>query len=64
VDGFNLSRGISFATFEDVVDTLVPELQRRGRYKLDYAEGALRQKVMGHGGPRLPADHPAQLYRR
>ncbi len=64
VDGFNLSRGISFATFEDVVDMLVPELQRRGRYKLAYAEGSLRQKLMGHGGARLPKDHPAQVYRR
>jgi len=64
VDGFNLSRGISFATYEDVVEMLVPELQRRGRYKLDYAEGSLREKLMGHGGARLPADHPAQLYRR
>jgi len=43
---------------------LVPELQRRGRYKLDYAKGSLRQKLMGHGGPRLPKDHPAQGYRR
>jgi alkanesulfonate monooxygenase len=43
---------------------LVPELQRRGRYKLDYAEGSLRQKLMGHGGARLPKDHPAQVYRR
>jgi alkanesulfonate monooxygenase len=64
VDGFNLSRGISFATFEDVVDMLVPELQRRGRYKLDYEEGALRQKLTGNGSARLPAAHPANAYRR
>jgi alkanesulfonate monooxygenase len=63
VDGFNLSRGISFATYEDIVNMLVPELQRRGRYKLDYAEGSLRQKLSGHG-PRLPANHPAQTFRR
>ena len=35
----------------------------RGRYKLDYAEGSLRQKLSGHG-PRLPANHPAQTFRR
>jgi hypothetical protein len=63
VDGFNLSRGISFATFEDVVEMLVPELQRRGRYKLEYEDGALRQKLAGHGA-RLPAAHPANEYRR
>jgi FMN-dependent oxidoreductase (nitrilotriacetate monooxygenase family) len=64
VDGFNLSRGISFATFEDVVDMLVPELQRRGRYKLDYEAGSLRQKLTGNVGARLPATHPANAYRR
>jgi alkanesulfonate monooxygenase len=63
VDGFNLSRGISFGTFEDAVDMLIPELQRRGRFKREYADGALRQKLVGHGGPRLPPDHPANLYR-
>jgi FMN-dependent oxidoreductase (nitrilotriacetate monooxygenase family) len=64
VDGFNLSRGISFATFEDAVDMLVPELQRRGRFKLDYAEGTLREKLFDHGGARLPTSHPAEAYRR
>ncbi len=64
VDGFNLSRGISFATFEDAVDMLVPELQRRGRFKKEYAEGSLRQKLVGHGGARLPDDHPAASHRR
>jgi len=63
VDGFNLSRGFSFATFEDVVNMLVPELQRRGRYKTEYAPGTLRTKLFGHGDGRLPASHPAQQYR-
>jgi FMN-dependent oxidoreductase (nitrilotriacetate monooxygenase family) len=63
VDGFNLSRGITHATFEDAVDMLVPELQRRGRFKRDYAEGTLRQKLHGHGGARLPDGHPASSYR-
>jgi FMN-dependent oxidoreductase (nitrilotriacetate monooxygenase family) len=64
VDGFNLSRGISFATFEDVVDMLVPELQRRGRYKLDYEAGSLRHKLTGNDSARLPDAHPANAYRR
>jgi hypothetical protein len=29
-------------TFADFVDLVVPELQKRGRYKLDYAPGTLR----------------------
>jgi hypothetical protein len=34
-------------TFENVVDLLVPELQRRGRYKTAYAKGGLREKLFG-----------------
>jgi hypothetical protein len=35
---------------------IVPELQRRGRYRTHYEEGSLRHKVFGQG-PRLPAGH-------
>ena len=44
-----------------IVDLLVPELQRRGRYKRRYAEGTLRDKLFGHA--RLDASHPATRYR-
>jgi len=36
-------------TFIDVVELLVPELQRRGRYKVDYRPGTLREKLFGAG---------------
>ncbi len=50
-------------TFEDVADLLVPELQRRGRYKQAYAPGTLREKLFG-AGRALPApDHPAARHR-
>jgi len=42
---------------------LVPELTRRGRYKTDYAEGTLREKLFGRGRARLRAPHPAAEYR-
>jgi hypothetical protein len=29
----------------DVVDLIVPELQRRSRYRTEYAPGTLREKV-------------------
>ena len=41
---------------------LVPELQRRGRYKRDYAEGTLRHKLFGRGA-RLHLPHPAVGHR-
>ena len=37
-------------TFADFVDLVVPELQRRGRYKRDYAPGTLREKFPDWGG--------------
>ena len=47
--------------FVDVVDLLVPELQRRGRYKTAYTKGALREKLFGNA--RLGAEHPAARHR-
>ena len=49
--------------FGDIADMLVPELTRRGRYKTDYAEGTLREKLFGRGRARLRAPHPAAQYR-
>ncbi|MBV8457025.1 MAG: LLM class flavin-dependent oxidoreductase [Acetobacteraceae bacterium] len=63
VDGFNLAYAVTPETFEDFVDLVVPELQKRGRYKLDYAPGTLREKLYGPGRARLRADHPAARFR-
>jgi long-chain alkane monooxygenase len=63
VDGFNLAYAVVPETFVDFVDLVVPELQRRGRYKLDYALGTLREKLYGPGRARLAGDHPAAKFR-
>ena len=63
VDGFNLAYAVTHETFRDVVDLLVPELQKRGVFKLEYREGTLREKLFG-AGPRLAAPHPGAGYRR
>jgi alkanesulfonate monooxygenase len=62
VDGFNLAYALMPGTFADIVDHLVPELQRRGRYKRDYADGVLRHKLFGESGHLRPP-HPAAAYR-
>ena len=62
VDGFNLAYAVTHETFEDIVTHLVPELQRRGVYKHDYAPGTLREKLFG-GGPYLPQSHIGARYR-
>jgi FMN-dependent oxidoreductase (nitrilotriacetate monooxygenase family) len=63
VDGFNLAYAVTPETFADLVDLVVPELQRRGRYKTDYAPGTLREKLYGSGRARLGGDHPAARHR-
>ena len=64
IDGFNLARTVAPESFEDFVDLVIPELQARGSYKLDYEEGTLREKLFEPGQPALPARHPAAGYRQ
>ena len=61
VDGLNLASAVMPETFEGVVDHLVPELRRRGRYKSAYAPGTLRRKLFGHD--RLVRPHPGAIAR-
>ncbi len=63
VDGFNVSYAVTPESFEDFVDLVIPELQRRGAFKRDYREGTLREKLLGPGRARLPASHPAAAHR-
>lgn len=44
VDGFNLAYILAHQTFADVVEFIVPELQKRGVYQTSYAQGTLREK--------------------
>lgn len=63
VDGFNLAYAVTPETFADFIGLIVPELQTRGRYKVDYAPGTLREKLYGPGRARLRPDHPAARFR-
>jgi alkanesulfonate monooxygenase SsuD/methylene tetrahydromethanopterin reductase-like flavin-dependent oxidoreductase (luciferase family) len=62
IDGFNLAYAVTPESFEDFVELVVPELQRRGVYKHDYRGGSLREKLFG-AGARLMPPHPAAGYR-
>jgi alkanesulfonate monooxygenase SsuD/methylene tetrahydromethanopterin reductase-like flavin-dependent oxidoreductase (luciferase family) len=62
VDGFNFAYALTHETFEDVVELLIPELQKRGVYKKEYAQGTLREKLFA-AGPQLQAPHPGAGYR-
>jgi FMN-dependent oxidoreductase (nitrilotriacetate monooxygenase family) len=58
-DGFNLAFAVAHESMRDVVELVVPELQRRGRYRKEYAGGTLRSQLLGHGD-RLAPQHPGQ----
>ncbi|WP_426115536.1 LLM class flavin-dependent oxidoreductase [Massilia sp. PWRC2] len=62
IDGFNLAFAVAHESMRDVVELIVPELQRRGRYRTDYAAGTLREQLLG-AGPRLPLTHPGRQVR-
>ncbi|NGZ87293.1 LLM class flavin-dependent oxidoreductase [Duganella aceris] len=47
IDGFNLAFAVAHESMRDVVELIVPELQRRGRYRKDYTAGTLREKLFG-----------------
>jgi FMN-dependent oxidoreductase (nitrilotriacetate monooxygenase family) len=63
LDGFNLAYVAAHRTFEDIVELLIPELQRRGRYRDEYEPGTYREKLFA-GGARLPANHSGARYRK
>jgi len=63
IDGFNLTRTVTPESYEDFIDLVIPELQTRGSYKTEYAEGTLRGKLF-EGAATLPATHPGARYRQ
>lgn len=63
VDGFNLVYAFWPESFEDFVNLVVPDLQKRGRYREAYESGTMRDKLWGNG-PRLTTPHPAANLRK
>lgn len=62
VDGFNFTNVVSPENFEDIVDYLVPELQKRGLAQKEYAVdgGTYREQVYREPGHNfVPEDHYA-----
>jgi hypothetical protein len=70
LDGFNLAFALAHETFRDVVDLVVPELRRRGRYRPEAGDGAdldtapktLRARLFG-AGDRLKPTHAGRRVR-
>ncbi|XID90901.1 LLM class flavin-dependent oxidoreductase [Paenibacillaceae bacterium WGS1546] len=64
IDGYNILQFVAPADLRNIVELVIPELQRRGIFKTEYEEGTFREKLFGPGRSRLPDDHPAARYRR
>ncbi len=63
IDGFNLMRVVTPESYEDFVDLVVPELQQRGAFKTDYAQGTLREKLFGPNAAHLSPRHYGRQFR-
>ncbi len=61
-DGFNLAFAVAHESMRDVVELVVPELQKRGRYRKYYEGGTLRDQLLGRGD-RLAAHHAGRQVR-
>ncbi|HAV36646.1 MAG TPA: 5,10-methylene tetrahydromethanopterin reductase, partial [Massilia sp.] len=66
IDGFNLTYALAFEDMQGVVELVVPELRRRGRYRGEHTESeggvTLRERLLG-AGPRLLDTHPGRQVR-
>jgi len=63
VDGFNIMPVVQPGSHEDFVNAVIPELQRRGRFRTAYEGTTLREHYFGANHTRVRDDHPAARYR-
>ncbi|KAF7535730.1 hypothetical protein G7054_g5117 [Neopestalotiopsis clavispora] len=63
VDGFNLAHITNPGTFEDIIEYLIPELQRRGVFRTSVEKEGATAREAYIGTTRLPEDHPGSRYK-
>jgi long-chain alkane monooxygenase len=63
LDAINLRQWHTFGTLTDFVELVVPELQRRGRFRTAYEPGETLRERLFDAGPWVDDRHPAQRYR-
>jgi long-chain alkane monooxygenase len=64
VDGFNLIQHLTPGTARDVIELVIPELRKRGRFRESYDDTpTLRERLSGRGVARLKPTHPGARYR-
>ncbi|MBC3762380.1 NtaA/DmoA family FMN-dependent monooxygenase [Quadrisphaera oryzae] len=63
VDGFLLEPFVQPGSVVDVAEHVVPRLRAAGRFRTEYTEETLRERMFGAGHRHLPADHPGAAAR-
>lgn len=63
LDGFNIAYVTTPSSFEDVVNLLIPELRKRGRYAPKGESGTMRERLYGAGQSKLREDHVGSGYK-
>jgi FMN-dependent oxidoreductase (nitrilotriacetate monooxygenase family) len=63
LDGFNFTPFVSPGSYLELVDHVVPELQRIGLLRTARQPGTFRERIFGTGHARLPPSHPGTRYR-
>ncbi|EXJ88189.1 hypothetical protein A1O1_05119 [Capronia coronata CBS 617.96] len=63
VDGFNLAHLANPGSFEDIIEYLIPELQRRGLFRTKAEKPGATAREVYIGSKRLPEDHPGSQFK-
>ena len=63
LDGFNFTPFVSPGSYRELIDHVVPELQRIGLMRTEQVPGTFRERIFGAGEAHLPSTHPAARYR-
>ncbi|KAM0817348.1 putative Luciferase-like domain-containing protein [Seiridium cardinale] len=63
VDGFNLAHITNPGMFEDIIEYLIPELQRRGIFRKGVEKEGATAREAYIGTRRLPEDHPGSQFK-
>jgi alkanesulfonate monooxygenase SsuD/methylene tetrahydromethanopterin reductase-like flavin-dependent oxidoreductase (luciferase family) len=63
LDGFNYTPFVSPGSYLELVDQVIPELQRAGLVRSERTATTFRERLFGAGNAHLPADHRGTRFR-
>ncbi|RDW73213.1 alkanesulfonate monooxygenase [Coleophoma cylindrospora] len=63
IDGFNLTNITNPGSFEDIIEFVLPELQRRGLFRTKVEKEGVTAREALLGSPWLLEDHPGRKFR-